>query len=166
MRDVQSVSRLKVSKSYGFLIRNYRTECNKLFIRGLDNCSRIFGSSPVGRTCVHYSPVADDKLVTLSPLISVINQKVDPEKEKEQSFDFIFKVSLSNLLNLLPSRPRRRKSVAFTFSMLTLTEEVPFDYVTSLSTPTSFSSYASEKQDYKPAEERHMRVAWHLSTSE
>ncbi|GFT53150.1 aa_trans domain-containing protein [Trichonephila clavipes] len=63
------VSRLKVSKSYGLLLRNYAPECNKLFIHGLENSPRFFGSSPIDRTCTHYSAIADDKLFTLTSLV-------------------------------------------------------------------------------------------------
>ncbi|GFV13438.1 hypothetical protein TNCV_129361 [Trichonephila clavipes] len=38
---------LKESKSNDFLLRNYPSECNKLFIHGLENSSRLFGSSPI-----------------------------------------------------------------------------------------------------------------------
>ncbi|GFX66227.1 uncharacterized protein TNCV_342011 [Trichonephila clavipes] len=60
------VSGLKVSKRYGLLLRNYPSECNMLFIRGLETHPRFFGSSPIGRTYAHYSAIADDKLVTLT----------------------------------------------------------------------------------------------------
>ncbi|GFV25115.1 uncharacterized protein TNCV_591811 [Trichonephila clavipes] len=43
-------------------------ECNKLFIRGLENPLRYFGSSLIGRTYAHYSAIADYKLVTQTSL--------------------------------------------------------------------------------------------------
>ncbi|GFX64898.1 uncharacterized protein TNCV_450361 [Trichonephila clavipes] len=72
------VSGLKVSKSYGSLLRNYPSECNKLFIRGLETPPRFFGSSPIGCMHVHYSAIADNELVTLTSLVKMwtLQQKV------------------------------------------------------------------------------------------
>ncbi|GFX48852.1 hypothetical protein TNCV_902341 [Trichonephila clavipes] len=42
------MSRLKVSKSNGLLLRNYPSEYNKLSFHGLKNSPRVFGSSPIG----------------------------------------------------------------------------------------------------------------------
>ncbi|GFU87864.1 uncharacterized protein TNCV_964201 [Trichonephila clavipes] len=49
----------------------YPSECNKLFIRGLENPPRHFGSNPIGHTCAHYSAIADDKLVTLTSFVNM-----------------------------------------------------------------------------------------------
>ncbi|GFT63594.1 uncharacterized protein TNCV_870521 [Trichonephila clavipes] len=62
------MSGLKVSKSYGLLLRNYPSECNKLFIRGMEIPPRIFESSPINRTCAPYVEIAGDKLVSLTSL--------------------------------------------------------------------------------------------------
>ncbi|GFT05023.1 hypothetical protein TNCV_530801 [Trichonephila clavipes] len=58
------ITGLKVYKSNGLLLRNHPSECNELLIGGLETPSRIFGSGPIGRTCVHYSAVVDDTLIT------------------------------------------------------------------------------------------------------
>ncbi|GFV31282.1 uncharacterized protein TNCV_1640341 [Trichonephila clavipes] len=62
---------LKVSKSYGLLLRSYPSECNELFIRGLENSPRFIGSSPIGHTCVHYSAIADDPFFTIISLAKI-----------------------------------------------------------------------------------------------
>ncbi|GFT31829.1 uncharacterized protein TNCV_2035601 [Trichonephila clavipes] len=62
-------SGFKVSQRYDLLFRNYPSECNELFLRGLETTPRFFGSSPISRTCAHYSAIADDKLVTLTSLV-------------------------------------------------------------------------------------------------
>ncbi|PRD35269.1 UNVERIFIED_CONTAM: hypothetical protein NCL1_12051 [Trichonephila clavipes] len=67
----EMVSRLKVSKSNGLLLRNYPSERDKLIIHGLENSPRFFGSSPTGRTCAHYSAIADNILVTLTSLVQM-----------------------------------------------------------------------------------------------
>ncbi|GFY00170.1 uncharacterized protein TNCV_2835271 [Trichonephila clavipes] len=46
------------------------SECNKLFIRALENPARIFGSSPISRT-MYYSAVAEDKIITLTSLVKM-----------------------------------------------------------------------------------------------
>ncbi|GFU11945.1 uncharacterized protein TNCV_1484101 [Trichonephila clavipes] len=69
--NVIKVSGLKVSKSNGSLIRNDSSEYNKLFIHGLENSPRYFGSCPIGCTCAHYSAVSDDKLVLLISLVKM-----------------------------------------------------------------------------------------------
>ncbi|GFW19125.1 hypothetical protein TNCV_254521 [Trichonephila clavipes] len=65
------VSGLKVSKSYGFLILNYPSECNKVFIRVLETPYRFFGSNPTDHTCSHLSAIAEDKFVTLTSLVKM-----------------------------------------------------------------------------------------------
>ncbi|GFX51919.1 hypothetical protein TNCV_3063361 [Trichonephila clavipes] len=55
------MSGLKVSKSYGLLLRNYPSECNKLFIQRLETPPKIFGSSPI----------VDNKLVTLTSQVKM-----------------------------------------------------------------------------------------------
>ncbi|GFT25153.1 uncharacterized protein TNCV_180411 [Trichonephila clavipes] len=49
---------------YGTTHQNH----NILFIRGLENSPKFFGSSTIGRTCAHYSANVDDKFVTLTSL--------------------------------------------------------------------------------------------------
>ncbi|GFU36317.1 hypothetical protein TNCV_559531 [Trichonephila clavipes] len=51
--DKYRVSGLKVSKSYGLLLRSYPSECKKLFIRELENTPRLFGHGTISRTCPH-----------------------------------------------------------------------------------------------------------------
>ncbi|GFW21076.1 uncharacterized protein TNCV_2703161 [Trichonephila clavipes] len=56
---------------YSLLLRNYPSECNKLFIRELKTAPRIVGPSPIGRTNAHYSAIADDELVTMPTLVKM-----------------------------------------------------------------------------------------------
>ncbi|GFY17549.1 uncharacterized protein TNCV_3519041 [Trichonephila clavipes] len=70
-KAIYRMSGRKVSKRYDLLLRNYPSECNKLFIRGFENPPRFFGSSTIGRTCVHYLAIADSKLVTLTSLVKM-----------------------------------------------------------------------------------------------
>ncbi|GFV42049.1 hypothetical protein TNCV_1569161 [Trichonephila clavipes] len=76
------MSGLKVSKSYSLLLRNYPSECYKLFIRGLESPLRFLGSSPISRKCVHYSAIVGDKLVTLT---SLVKKKTPPAKDTERT---------------------------------------------------------------------------------
>ncbi|GFV10152.1 uncharacterized protein TNCV_3661041 [Trichonephila clavipes] len=49
----------------------YPSKCNELFIHGLETTPRSFGFSPIDRTCVHYSAIADDRLVKLTLLVKI-----------------------------------------------------------------------------------------------
>ncbi|PRD24347.1 UNVERIFIED_CONTAM: hypothetical protein NCL1_44052 [Trichonephila clavipes] len=60
-----------VSRTFGLLVRNYSSEYIKLFLYGLENSPRFFGSSPIGCTCEHYSVIADDKLITPTSLVKM-----------------------------------------------------------------------------------------------
>ncbi|GFW60116.1 hypothetical protein TNCV_1389291 [Trichonephila clavipes] len=51
---------LKVSRSYGLLLRNYPSECNKLLVHGLGNPPRFFVSIPIGRI-IHIQSLGNDK---------------------------------------------------------------------------------------------------------
>ncbi|GFX54750.1 hypothetical protein TNCV_2556361 [Trichonephila clavipes] len=86
------MSGLKVPKSYGILRRNYQSECNKLFIRGLDIPLTVFGSSPIGRTCMHYSTIAEDRYTCNTDFIS-------------KDVDATTKGAVRTLVNLNQSRP-------------------------------------------------------------
>ncbi|GFW21143.1 uncharacterized protein TNCV_2703811 [Trichonephila clavipes] len=66
---------LKVSESYGLLLRNYSSEYNKLFICGLENTARVFGSSRIDRPYAHNSAIADDTLYTLTSLVKIRTQQ-------------------------------------------------------------------------------------------
>ncbi|GFX77946.1 uncharacterized protein TNCV_909631 [Trichonephila clavipes] len=66
---------LKVSKSNG-LLQNYPSECNTLFIHGLQMSPRFFESNPIGRTCAHYSEIADDKFFMPTSLVNLWMQQL------------------------------------------------------------------------------------------
>ncbi|GFX27472.1 uncharacterized protein TNCV_4995281 [Trichonephila clavipes] len=69
---------LKVSKSYDLLLRNYPSECNKLFIRGLENPPIFFGYSRSASRSRTIRQSKGDKLVTLASLVKMqtLQQKV------------------------------------------------------------------------------------------
>ncbi|GFX86716.1 uncharacterized protein TNCV_1409131 [Trichonephila clavipes] len=71
LTKLSRVSGFKVSKSYSLLLRNYPSEWNKLFNHELKTPPRFFGSSPIDRTCTHYSAIVGDKLVTLTSLVKM-----------------------------------------------------------------------------------------------
>ncbi|GFV37520.1 uncharacterized protein TNCV_127311 [Trichonephila clavipes] len=72
---ILGVSGRKISKTYGLLLSSYPSECNKLFIHGLEAPPRVLDPIRSGRTCAHYSAIADGKLVTLISLVKMWMQQ-------------------------------------------------------------------------------------------